>query len=116
MKELTTSHTPTEETSRFVHYESKIAALNSEVTNLKVELANTQSYVKELENTLHQNSIPLPDELKAMKKKEEERQLHMKVIAFMNSLPIGRRRKGGDKRNCISKMDRSRSSRYPKSY
>ena len=63
---------PTEaETSRFLTYETRIAGLETEVTRLKVENISLNNRLSTLQDLLHSNGIPLPEEKEQIEKKEQ---------------------------------------------
>lgn len=59
------------ETSRFLAYETRISELATEVTRLKVENVSLNNRLSTLQNLLHANGIPLPEEKEQIEKKEQ---------------------------------------------
>lgn len=59
------------DTSRFLAYETRISELATEVTRLKVENVSLNNRLSTLQNLLHANGIPLPEEKEQIEKKEQ---------------------------------------------
>lgn len=80
------AHTPVEEsTSRFLAYETRISELTSEITHLKVEIVEKDNRIEELEKSLHEHNIPLPEEKLITEQKKEE-MLQKQVVVYFESL------------------------------
>lgn len=79
------SHNAMEEaTSRFLAYETRISELTSEITHMKVEMVGKDNRIEELELTLRQNNIPLPEEKELTEQKQEEL-LQKQVVSIEGS-------------------------------
>ena len=81
------------ETSRFLAYETRISELATEVTRLKVENVSLSNRLSTLQNLLHANGIPLPEEKEQIEKKEQILLKERKVNLIIRIIIICRRKK-----------------------
>lgn len=81
------------ETSRFLAYETRISELATEVTRLKVENVSLNNRLSTLQNLLHANGIPLPEEKEQIEKKEQILQKEKKVNLIIRIIIICRSKK-----------------------
>ena len=81
------------ETSKFLAYETRISELSTEVTRLKVENVSLNNRITTLQNMLHTNGIPLPEEKEEIEKKEQILLKEKKVIPSVHVLLFYRSKK-----------------------
>ena len=92
-------------TAKFLAYETKLSELNTELTEVKVELMKNQERVAELTALLHENKIPLPEEKIVIQEKKEEREKQKKVIVSVSAHTLGGGGEGGDDEGRHAEVD-----------